>query len=369
VTVKKGDVAAKYATVCKDLIKTAQVPGFRKGHVPLSGLERKYGDSLKASTGDALVEEARVKIDQSDIDAELKLIQDRNALVVDKSDDATAEMGDVATVDYIELDAGTGDKTDTERKDFVLTIGDKANFYQLDDHIIGMKKGDTRVVEAGPEKDKKQVRVTLTALKRRDLPAIDDDLAQDVSEKYKTLADLTADIKKQLTAQADHAVREQKVRGILEQLSAKNPIDLPASMVDNQVEASWERMIYQFMDPNTGQVPAAFVNMKEQLKPELSEKAEKEIRESLIIHSLIEERKIEATEDDLKAERERLVNEEELTEDYVKKIFDDKQEVERLKHFIIEKKLIDQLFTEVKVTKGKAITLKDLMNPPAKDEK
>jgi trigger factor len=440
VTVKKADVASVYAEVCTRVTKSVQVPGFRKGHVPLNVLERKYGDALRAEAGDKIVEKAfrelfadppkksRAKaggeekpdalplplsdprlsdaalpdvaadftfslvydvypqvtvagvaditieepvvvVGKEDVDAELKLIQERNALIVDKAEDAAAETGDVVTIDYVELDDEGGEKADSARTDFVLTIGDGQNFFLTDDHVTGLKKGESRDIEAGSGDTKFKLRVTMKAVKRRDLPEIDDDLAQDVSEKYQTLADLTADIEKKLLQQGEAAVRDLKVKDILAQLTAKNVIDLPLSMLNAQVEAGWEQMVYQMMDPATGMVPTAFTDMKEHMRPELEAKAAAQIRDSLVLHALIEDRKIEATDADVEAEKARLVAEEELSEDYVKKAFEEPQEVDRVKHYIIEKKVIDQILAEVKVTKGKPITLKELTNPVNKEEK
>ena len=74
-----------------------------------------------------------------------------------------------------------------------------------------------------------KLNVTIKAVKVRDLPAIDDDFAQDCNEKYKTLADMKADIKRNMEVAKDRRIRELKNNSLLEQLVKKNPFDIPAS--------------------------------------------------------------------------------------------------------------------------------------------
>ena len=120
---------------------------------------------------------------------------------------------------------------------------------------MGMKKGDTKEITKTYAKDDadadlagktKKISVTVKAIKVRDLPALDDDLAQDVNEKYKTLDDLKKDITKGLEANLKRKIEEVKSQSLLDQLVEKNPIVLPASMVAAENEHRWTMMAQQF---------------------------------------------------------------------------------------------------------------------------
>ena len=92
----------------------------------------------------------------------------------------------------------------------------------------------------------RKIRVTLTALKLRNLPELDDELAQDVSEKSKTLDDLKADIKKNLENALENRLNEIKTTALIEKLVEKNSIDLPVSMCDAELNSRWRMMARQF---------------------------------------------------------------------------------------------------------------------------
>ena len=160
VTIAKKDVAASYNESITKYAKNIQIPGFRKGKVPVSVLERKYGEALKAEAASDLVEKALgdvfetieekplpyaqptmdevpvldvtkdltfsvtydifptvkiesldgitikepvVEVGEAELNKELQQIRERNAMVLDKKDDETAAKDDIATVNYCEL--------------------------------------------------------------------------------------------------------------------------------------------------------------------------------------------------------------------------------------------------------------------------
>ena len=161
VTIEKAEVESAYKSTLSNYVKHAQIPGFRKGHVPANVLERKYGDSIKADTIGTLIDqsfdeifkdevdnrplpysqpvmdktpdlditkdltytvhydvfpkvsvkdfsgvnvkEVQVTISDDDLAAELKSMQERNAMVIEKKD-ATVAKDDIVTINYSELD-------------------------------------------------------------------------------------------------------------------------------------------------------------------------------------------------------------------------------------------------------------------------
>ena len=273
-------------------VKNVQIPGFRKGHVPASVLERKYGESLRADAISELIDkslneifdnekenrplpyaqpvmeempaldvtkelkysvtydvfptvsvkdfsgitvkEPQVTISDADLQDELKQIQERNAMVMDKKDDEPVAKDDIVTINYCELDDNGAVIEDSKREDFVFTVGTGENIYKIDDEIIGMKKGETKDITKKYAKNDenedlagktKKIQVSIKALKVRNLPEIDDDLAQDVSEKYQTLDDMKNDIKKNMELAKERKLKEIKNNDLLNQLVEKNPFE------------------------------------------------------------------------------------------------------------------------------------------------
>ena len=429
VTVAKKDVQDVYGAITAKYVKTAQIPGFRKGHVPVNVLERKFGDALKADAMNELVDkslneifeketeyrplpyaqpvmdkapefdvnkdfsyeviydvfpkvavkdfsgitvkEPQVTIGDTEIQEELKAVQERNAVVMDKKDGESVEKGNIVTINYSELD-DTGKEIDgSKRQDFVFTVGSGENIYKIDDEITGMKKGETKqIVKTYPNDEKdadlagktKKISVTVTAIKIRNLPAIDDELAQDVSEKYKTLDDMKKDIARNMENAKKRKIAELKNNSLLEQLVEKNNFDIPASMLAAELDGRWRMMAQQLqttpeqlerMVTSSGQTKEAMLN-------EWTGDSEKMLKTRIIVDALLKERNISVTPDEIEARYKEIAEEGGITVDEVKKHYEDPRSKEYLIDDTKEQKLYETLYKEIKVEKGDKMTFAEL---------
>ena len=429
VTVAKKDVQDVYGAITAKYVKTAQIPGFRKGHVPVNVLERKFGDALKADAMNELVDkslneifeketenrplpyaqpvmdkapefdvnkdfsyeviydvfpkvavkdfsgitvkEPQVTIGDTEIQEELKAVQERNAVVMDKKDGESVEKGNIVTINYSELD-DTGKEIDgSRRQDFVFTVGSGENIYKIDDEITGMKKGETKqIVKTYPNDEKdadlagktKKISVTVTAIKIRNLPAIDDELAQDVSEKYKTLDDMKKDIARNMENAKKRKIAELKNNSLLEQLVEKNNFDIPSSMLAAELDGRWRMMAQQLqttpeqlerMVTSSGQTKEAMLN-------EWTGDSEKMLKTRIIVDALLKERNISVTPDEIEERYKEIAEEGGITVDEVKKHYEDPRSKEYLIDDTKEQKLYETLYKEIKVEKGDKMTFAEL---------
>ena len=206
-TVDAATIEKAYQERLAKYAKTIEMPGFRKGHVPTSVIERKFGKGIREeSTFDCMEENLKetietledsqkplpysvpelqdeeslrpfkkdsditftVKYDiypkfdlpqytglevevnkgevtEEDINSEIKKLQDQNAMVVKKN--GPAAEGDIVNVDYSELDAEGNVIENTERKGFTFTLGSGYNFYKLDKDFEGMSAGEEKKIE------------------------------------------------------------------------------------------------------------------------------------------------------------------------------------------------------------------------------
>ncbi|MFO8064688.1 MAG: trigger factor, partial [Spirochaetia bacterium] len=185
------------------------------------------------------IEAPEVEITEEDEQRELSAIQEQNAIVIDKEEGAV-EQDDIVTIDYAEVDENDETIEGTSREDFVFTIGTGYNYFKIDDDLIGMKQGEEKILEKEYPEDsdveelrgeKKRLRVKVKAIKQRELPEIDDELAQDVSDEYETLDDLKKDIRRRLEQTAESRVREMKKQAILDKVLENSKIEVPASML------------------------------------------------------------------------------------------------------------------------------------------
>jgi len=433
IKVGKKDVAACYNDVVAKHAKTIQIPGFRKGKAPISVLEKKFGDALKAEATSELIENAleivfgeldkeksdnrplpyaqpelkempefnvakdfefaviydvfpkvavtnfaditikepQVKIGDTELNEELQAIRERNAMVLDKKDNDAAAKDDIATINYCELDENNAEIAGSHREDFVFTIGTGENIYKIDDDIIGMKINETKEITktfADDDANKdlagqtKKIKVTVKALKVRNLPELDDELAQDVNEKYKTLDDMKADIKKNLETAKENRIRELKSSSLIEQLVEKNPVELPKSMVEAELNSRWRMMAQRFQTTveQLDKMVAASGQKKEDMLKEWTGDAEKMLKGRIIVESLLIEKNISVSDEEVDAEMQKIADGANISLDEVKKHYENPQQKEYLIDDMKEQKLYTELFQQVKVTKGDKMTFADL---------
>jgi len=427
VTIGKADVAASYNEVVAKYAKNIQIPGFRKGKVPVSVLERKYGDALKNDAVSEIVEKAlgdifeemdknksddrplpysqptiddiplldttkdltfavkydvfpkvevknfdgieikvpEVKITDDDLKEELEAIRQRNAMVLDKKDDEAVAKDDIVTVNYCELDDKDAEIAGSQRQDFVFTVGTEQNIYKFDNEIIGMKKGETKDLTKEVDGENKKVRVTVTAVKVRNVPELDDELAQDVSDKYNNLEDMKNDIKKNLETALENKLKEIKSNSLLEQLVEKNPVELPVSMVKAELDSRFRMMAQQFQT-TTEQLEKMLTSAgqkKEDMLTQWTGDAEKMLKSRIIVESLLKEKDISVTAEEIEAEYEKIAAGAGVSVEEVKKHYEDPRSKEYLEDDAKEQKLYTMLFEQVKVSKGEKTTFAELFKP------
>lgn len=431
VTVEKSELEAIYNKVTANYSKNAQIPGFRKGHVPASVLVQKYGDALKADTlSEAIdgalneifsdenekenrplpyaqpklesipeldlskdltftvtydvlpkvevknfsgitVKEPQVEVGEAELAEELKGIQERNATVTDKKDSEAVAKDDIVTINYSELDDNGAVIEGSKRQGFVFTVGSGENLYKIDDEIIGMKKNETKEITKTYAKDDadadlagktKKISVTVTAIKLRNLPALDDDLAQDVNEKYKTLDDLKNDIKRQMEVAKDRRVKEMKNNDLLTQLIEKNQFELPASLLAAELEGRFNMMAQQFQTTpqQLEKMLTSSGQTKEAMTAAWAEESEKMLKSRIIVEALLKERNITVTPEEIEAEYAKIAEDGGMTVEEVKKHYSDPRAKEYLIDDAKEQKLYAELYKEVKVSKGDKMSFADL---------
>ncbi len=286
-------------------------------------------------------------------------------MVLDKKDDEAVAKDDIVTVNYCELDDKDAEIAGSQRQDFVFTVGTEQNIYKFDNEIIGMKKGETKDLTKEVDGENKKVRVTVTAVKVRNVPELDDELAQDVSDKYNNLEDMKNDIKKNLETALENKLKEIKSNSLLEQLVEKNPVELPASMVKAELDSRFRMMAQQFQT-TTEQLEKMLTSAgqkKEDMLTQWTGDAEKMLKSRIIVESLLKEKDISVTAEEIEAEYEKIAAGAGVSVEEVKKHYEDPRSKEYLEDEAKEQKLYTMLFDQVKVSKGDKTTFADLFKP------
>jgi trigger factor len=199
----------------------------------------------------------RVAIDDEAVDGALQRLRERAARYEPVEGRGVTE-GDTVTVDLERKDA----KGETDRHtDVPVALGAKGNPPGFDQQLLGLEPGATRTFTitypadyAVSELANTAVEYTVTTkdIKRRVLPDLDDEFAKDLGE-FDTLGALRARVREDLEHEARHAA-ERELRGdLMKALAARLPFDVPASLVDREVDRRIEdfarRLIDQKIDP------------------------------------------------------------------------------------------------------------------------
>ena len=312
-----------------------------------------------------------VSVQEEDIQEELDLIRHRNAIVIDKDDDELAEMGDIVTLTYTAHEVGGDEADDIERNGWIVTLGEGTDVYGMAEIVPGMKRNETKELEKTYPEDYEHdvvagktiaLKITVDEIKREELPDLDDELAQDVSEKYQTLDDLKNDIRKDIENIIETQVTTMRNDALIEKIVEANNFDVPLSMIASELYRRWEVFANRVgvSTERLEEMMAESKNSKKDLYDSWRPEAELFLKERIAIETLIEQLQIDASPEDIEKEIEKIAEEEEADIDDIKKYYAEERSREYLIDDIKERLLFEKLLEKSTVKIGEKKTLSDL---------
>ena len=251
---------------------------------------------------------AEVKVAAADVNARLKEMADRNSRLV--SVERVVKKGDTADIDFegfdngVAFDGGKGENFDLE-------IGSGSFVPGFEEQLIGMKAGEEKDIDVtfpenyAPELAGKPVvfHVKVNEVKVKEVPAVDDEFAKDVSE-FDTLKELKADIKKKMTAERTEAAQ----RAFEDVLMAKVAEGVEAEIPHEMVELQAERMMEQFKQQLAAQgIPFdQYLKMTGTTEADYRKQADgpaaEQVKMDLAVEAIIKAEGLEATDEDVENE-------------------------------------------------------------------
>jgi len=365
VEVEVERVTAALDKAFNKVVKKANVPGFRKGKVPRAIFESRFGvESLYQDAIDILLPEAygeavdetdifpvdrpevdveqfakgqpfifkakitvkpevklgeykglevpvqKAEVTEEELDAELKRLQERHAELVVIEDEVAAN-GDITVIDFdgsvdgVQFEGGQAERHSLE-------LGSNSFIPGFEEQVVGMGTGDVKDIEVTfPETYHAEhlagkvavFKVKLHEIKRKQLPALDDEFAKDVSE-FDTLDEYKADLKQQLESRKQDELKGVRENAVVDKAAANAEIEIPEAMIESEVQ----NMVRDFDNRlrQQGMNMDMFLSFsgqtREDLQNQMKGDAEKRVRNNLVLEVIAKQENIEVSEEEINQE-------------------------------------------------------------------
>ena len=403
------DVDKRLNDAYRKYSKTLNLPGFRKGKIPLSVVKRQFGPAIQGEVVQEMVEEfyreaseaegiqpvSQASIDDINfeegqplvfkasvdvrpeitvetykelkvtrpvfavedehVEGRLRYMQEESATeqVVERA----ADLDDVVFADVEELDDGGSPVPDhgSEDQSIRLFKTEDGKPTDLAEQLMGISAGESREVkitrpvqdehdhedcdhddhEQGdhdeePREETVMFRVTAKEIRERELPELDDELAQDVGG-VETLDELKTQIRNEMQTQYEQVIRQRVEENLMDALIEGNPFEVPDSMVENYLNG----MIESYKQEQAGHDQGID---EDALREEGRDQAERGVKRFLLLDAVADQENIEVTDDDLDKHLEEMSQRHNI-------------EGPRLRQILSRTEQLDQIESEIKTQK------------------
>ena len=416
ITIPADSVKSAVREELKRVAKNARVDGFRKGKVPPHIIEQRFGASVRNDVLNDLlprhffdlmfqekvnlagrptfvvdsyeegkdlqftatfevypevklqglenikVEKPTVEITEADIDKMVDVLRKQQATWAETQDAAKAE--DRVTLDF----SGSIDGEEFEggkASDFVLLMGQGRMIPGFEEGIVGHKAGEqfdinvTFPAEYHSENLKGKAAkfaVTLKKVEVMVLPELTDEFVSKFGPNSKTVADLRAEIKKNMERELKNALVSRVKNQVIEGLIEQNPLDVPAAAIEQEIEVLRNQAAQRF---------GGNAQQAAQLPRELfEEQAKRRVQVGLLFSEVIASNELKADEARVKAMIEDIASAYEQPAEVIEYYNKNKELMNNIRNVVLEEQAVDAVLAKAQVTE-KASSFDEIMNPQA----
>ena len=297
------------------------------------------------------------KVTNEDVDNLKKQFLSSKAELTEVSDPgATLKKGQHAVLNF-EGERKDGSKPENMKaSEYMLEIGSGQFIAGFEDGMVGMKKGETKVIslnfpadyhETELQNEPVKFKVDLLEIKERKFPELTDELAKEFG--YESVADFDAKTRERLTVQKKRDSQMKLQQQILEKMIEENKFDVPQALVEDQkqsVKQDLSRTLKQqgFNDEMIGMYFDRWAN-------DVTQKAEFQVRSGLIMDKLAKQFSVEASESDLEGKLEEMAAQSGMKREDLAHFYKSNANVKRnLMYAIREEKTFDKVISSMKVS-------------------
>ena len=372
IEIEPEQVRDSYDRVSERYAKSANVPGFRRGHAPRSVVRTRFKSEIRSEVLRELVPDAineaigkhslatigepevqldnaealerlgedpisvkvnvevlpEVKLEKykgleagrrvrpvSDEDVEhmIEGLRDASASL-QPVEDRGAELGDTVTVNFYGKFVDSPDEEDIKAEDVEVVLAGEGVQEEFTDNLLGVKPDEERTFTVEYPEDfsskglagrKVEYKAQVTALRTKELPEVDDEWAKSLGDEFDSLATLREkireDLDKRAAAEADHRIRNDVMRKLLETHKFEVPQTLVEQQTSHRLESVIRDMIGRGIDPRHAELNW------EGARNELKEQAETDVRATMLLEQIAEEEKITVSDEEVEAEIDAIV--------------------------------------------------------------
>jgi trigger factor len=408
VQVPTAQVDAAFARAYRGLARSARVRGFRPGKTPVSVLRRLYGaavaedverelvsetlpaaleqsalapvsepavDATPPSEGDAFAYRARIEVKppielgdvtglparrpsavvrDEDVDGELETLRQRHATLIEEPEDRAAERGHFLTVDFVGRIDGEPFEGGAAHG-HTVELGAAELIPGFEEQLVGAKAGEERIVRVRFPDDygspvlagkDAEFTVQVTAVRRREVPALDDEFAKDLGE-FESLEQVRARIRETLAASRERRARSELRRSLLGALIERVPLEVPPNLLRERLH---RRLHSASHDLRERGVRAELVDRQlAQWEEEWRPAVEREIREEWLLQELARREGLALDDAELEERLARMAEEQGADPARLRKAYRDAGVLEALRGQLLEDKAFEFLLAAASV--------------------
>ncbi|MCI0338392.1 MAG: trigger factor [Acidobacteria bacterium] len=368
IEVAADEVNAEFERTYEALSRTLKLPGFRPGRVPRGVVKQRFAkevkdevvgrllphalqhaiadrqlrvvgqphiDEVSVNEGGTLKFKASVevlpdfelkqykglnvtkrvrRITDEDVERVIKHWREESAEFV-PVEDRPSEKGDFVSINLTGKYIDPPEEEDLKSEDVQIELGADSVQPEFDENLRGVKAGDVREFRVSYPEDfgakglagkTLDFTTTVIAVRKKELPELDDNFAQEYGE-YETIEQMREDVRKDLVKDADDRAEARMREELLEQILNAYEFDLPSSLVDRQATTRTQELAYLMMRNGVSPETLREIDWEERMK-EARTQAERDVRAALVIAHIGEAEEIKISEEEINAEITRMAD-------------------------------------------------------------
>lgn len=309
------------------------------------------------------VQKEKLNISDEKVNSIIEDIRRNQAETVAVLEDRAAQEGDVAVIDF-EGFIGAEPLPNGAGKDHPLELGANQFIPGFEEGVVGMKVGSAKdlSLKFPEEYHAKEIagkevtfKVNLKELKKKVLPEVNDELAKKVGE-HETLDQLKDAIRDDIKAGEESRIKNELKDRLLKELVAKNPVEVPPSMMKKQKERLIEDLHQRMSQQGMGH--EQFEEYKDKWDKDFDDTASNMIQSSFLIGELAKENDLHAKEEDFENKMQEFAGQFGMDVSKIKEFYGKPEQKSQLEFQMTEDKVVEFLLAKAKVEEVDAEKLK-----------